>query len=42
MIDKLIRVYSSLVMFIDNIFINKYCGKIISGNIILDISDYYF
>jgi len=35
------RVYSSTATLIDNIFANKYCGKITSGNIISDISDHY-
>ena len=40
-IDKPTRVYSSSATLIDNIFTNKYCGKITSGNIISDISDHY-
>ena len=40
-IDKPTRVYSSLATLIDNIFANKYCGKITSGNVIWDISDHY-
>ena len=40
-IDKPTRVHSSLATLIDNIFANKNCGKIIIGNIILDISDHY-
>ena len=40
-IDKPTRVYSSSATLIDNIFANKYCGKITSGNIISDISDHY-
>ena len=40
-IDKPTRVYSSSATLIDNIFANKNCGKITSGNIISDISDHY-
>ena len=40
-IDKPTRVYSSSATLIDNIFTNKYCGKITIGNIISDISDHY-
>ena len=40
-IDKPTRVYSSSTTLIDNIFGNRYCGKITSGNIISDISDHY-
>ena len=40
-IDKPTRVYSSSATLIDNIFTNKYCEKITSGNIISDISDHY-
>ena len=40
-IDTPTRVYSSSAMLIDNIFTNKYCRKITSGNIISDISDHY-
>ena len=40
-IDKPTRVYSSSATLIDNIFANKYCGKITSGNIISGISDHY-
>ena len=40
-IDKPTRVYSSSATLIDNIFVNKNCGRITSGNIISDISDHY-
>ena len=40
-IYKPTRVYSSSATLIDNIFANKNCGKITSGNIISDISDHY-
>lgn len=41
MIDKPTRVYSNSATLIDNIFVNKNCVRITSGNIISDISDHY-
>ena len=40
-VDKPTRVYNDAPTLIDNIFVNKLDSKIISGNIISDISDHY-
>ena len=40
-VDKPTRVYNDAATLIDNIFVNKLGSKIISGNIVSDISDHY-
>ena len=40
-IDKATRVYNGSATHIDNIFVSKLDNKIVSGNIVSDISDHY-
>lgn len=40
-VDKAAHVYSDSATLIDNIFVNTRDSKIISGNIVSDISDHY-